>query len=157
MAKTTTAAAAALGTRHDFRKSLFYWTGLLEDRYNQDFIRAMRPARVTIPRFRALAVLMELSDLTVNELAHHTSVERSALSRVLDQLDSEGLIVRRQKSADKRALAISITEAGRAAFLKMRPVRRAILQRATAGIPPDDIDRMLGVIQQMLRNLEGGR
>jgi DNA-binding MarR family transcriptional regulator len=157
MAKSSTAAAAAgaPGTRHNFRTSLFYWTGMLEDRYNQDFIRAMRPVRVTIPRFRALAVLSELSDLTVNELARHTSVERSALSRVLDQLEAEGLIVRRPKSADKRALSIRITEAGRAALRVMRPVRHAILKRATEGIPPEDVETMLSVVQRMLRNLEG--
>lgn len=156
MAKSSTAAAAgALGSRHTFRSSLFYWTGLLEDRYNQDFIRAMRPVRVTIPRFRVLAVLAEISDLTVNELARHTSIERSALSRVLDQLEADGLISRRQKSADKRALSISITEPGRAAFRAMRPVRNAILKRATEGIPPEEIEQMLSVVQRMLRNLEG--
>jgi DNA-binding MarR family transcriptional regulator len=156
MAKSSTAAASsALGARHNFRTSLFYWTGMLEDRYNQDFIRAMRPVRVTIPRFRALAVLVELSDLTVNELARHTSIERSALSRVLDQLEAEGLIVRRPKSADKRALSISITESGRAVFREMRPVRNAILKRATDGISPEEIEQTLSVVRRMLRNLEG--
>jgi DNA-binding MarR family transcriptional regulator len=154
MAKTTTAAPAPLA-RETFRNSLFYWTGLLEQRYNQDFVKAMRPLRVTVPRFRTLATLMELSDLTVNELARHSSIERSALSRLLDQLEEEGLIVRRPKSDDKRALAISITEAGRAAFRIMRPVRRAILKRATEGIPPEDIQHMLAVVQRMLHNLEG--
>ena len=55
MAKTTTAAAVP-ATRETFRNSLFYWTGRLEDRYNQDFVKAMRPLRVTVPRFRTLAV-----------------------------------------------------------------------------------------------------
>ena len=74
---------------------------------------------------------------------------------MLDQLEAEGLIERRPKSADKRALSIRITEAGRAAYHTMRPVRNSILKRATAGIPPEDIERMLTVVQQMLRNLEG--
>jgi DNA-binding MarR family transcriptional regulator len=157
MAKTTTATATtAPASRETFRNSLFYWTGLLEDRYNQDFVKAMRPLRVTVPRFRTLAVLMELSDLTVNELARHSSIERSALSRLLDQLEGEGLIVRRQKSADKRALAIRITDAGRAAYRTMRPVRREVLRRATDGIAPEDVELMLSVVQRMLRNLEGG-
>jgi DNA-binding MarR family transcriptional regulator len=100
-------------------------------------------------------VLFELSDLTINELARHTSVERSALSRVLDQLAAEGLIERRQKSVDKRALSLRITGAGRAAFRTMRPVRNAILRRATDGIPPEDIEQMLSVVRRMLCNLEG--
>ena len=159
MAKTASKTAkteAAPVAGETFRNSLFYWTGLLEARYNQDFVKAMRPLRVTVPRFRALAVLMELSDLTVGELARQSSIERSALSRLLDQLAAEGLIERRPKRADKRALAISITEAGREAYRTMRPVRRAILRRATAGIAPDDIAQTMAVVQRMLRNLEGG-
>jgi MarR family transcriptional regulator, organic hydroperoxide resistance regulator len=137
-----------------FRNSLFYWTGLLEDRYNQLFVKAMRPARVTVSRYRTLAILAELDELTVNELARHSSIERSALSRLLDQLEREALIVRRPHRADRRALQIRITATGRAAFAAMRPVRRAVLKRATEGITPGEIERMRTVIQLMLHNLD---
>jgi len=93
MARPKAAAPATVAQWHEtFRNSLFYWTGLLEDRYNQLFVKAMRPQRVTVSRYRTLAILMELADLTVNELARHSSIERSALSRLLDQLEREGLI-----------------------------------------------------------------
>ncbi len=140
-----------------FRDSLFYWTGLLEDRYNQLFVQAMRPQRVTVSRYRTLAILMEIADLTVNELARHSSIERSALSRLLDQLEREALIVRRPSRADGRALEIRITPKGRAAFVAMRPVRRAVLRRATDGIAPGEIERMRTVIQLMLHNLDDAR
>jgi DNA-binding MarR family transcriptional regulator len=139
-----------------FRDSLFYWTGLLEDRYNQLFVEAMRPRRVTVSRYRTLAILMELAGLTVNELARHSSIERSALSRLLDQLESEALIVRRPNRADRRAVEIRITPKGRTAFLVMRPVRRAVLRRATEGIAPGELERMRAMIQLMLHNLDDG-
>jgi DNA-binding MarR family transcriptional regulator len=137
-----------------FRDSLFYWTGLLEDRYNQLFVQAMRPRRVTVSRYRTLAILMEVADLTVNELARHSSIERSALSRLLDQMEREALIVRRPSRADRRAVAIRITAKGREAFQAMRPVRREVLRRATEGIAPGELDRMRTVIQLMLHNLD---
>jgi DNA-binding MarR family transcriptional regulator len=156
MAKTKAAAPATVAQWHEtFRNSLFYWTGLLEDRYNQLFIEAMRPQRVTVSRYRTLAILMELTDLTINELARHSSIERSALSRLLDQLESEGLISRRLRSTDRRALEIRITPKGREAYLAMRPVRREVLKRATEGIAPGEIERMRTVIQLMLHNLDG--
>jgi DNA-binding MarR family transcriptional regulator len=140
-----------------FRDSLFYWTGLLEDRYNQLFVQAMRPFRVTVSRYRTLAILTELADLTVNELARHSSVERSALSRLLDQMEREALIARRPSRADRRAVEIRITAKGREAFLAMRPVRRAVLQQAVDGIAPVEIDRMRTVIQRMLHNLDNAK
>jgi len=79
MAKPKAATPATVAQWHEtFRNSLFYWTGLLEDRYNQLFVQAMRPQRVTVSRYRTLAILMELTDLTINELARHSSIERSA-------------------------------------------------------------------------------
>jgi MarR family transcriptional regulator, organic hydroperoxide resistance regulator len=156
MAKRKAAAPAAVAQWHEtFRNSLFYWTGLLEDRYNQLFVQAMRPQRVTVSRYRTLAILMELADLTVNELARQSSIERSALSRLLDQLEREGLIARRLRATDRRALEIRITPKGRDAYLAMRPVRREVLKRATEGIAPGEIERMRTVIQLMLHNLDG--
>ena len=147
--KTTSAAWPA-----SFRDSLFYWSGLLESRYNQLFIQAMRPQRVTVARYRTLSVLMEIADLTVNELARHSSIERSALSRLLDQMEREEMIVRRPSRIDRRAVQIRIMPKGRAALLAMRPVRRAVLRRAVEGIAPGEIDRMLTLMRRMLRNLD---
>src|SRR5229473_5539064 len=158
MAKPKAATPATVAQWHEtFRNSLFYWTGLLEDRYNQLFVQAMRPQRVTVSRYRTLAILMELTDLTINELARHSSIERSALSRLLDQLEREGLISRRLRATDRRALEIRITPKGRDTYLAMRPVRRAVLKRATEGIAPGEIERMRTVIQLMLHNLDDAR
>lgn len=157
MAKSKAAATSDAEWHETFRNSLFYWTGLLEDRYNQLFVKAMRPARVTVSRYRTLAILAELDELTVNELARHSSIERSALSRLLDQLEREALIVRRPHRADRRALEIRITAKGRAAFAAMRPVRRAVLKRATEGINPGELERMRMVIQLMLHNLDAAK
>ncbi len=134
MAKPKAATPATVAQWHEtFRNSLFYWTGLLEDRYNQLFVQAMRPQRVTVSRYS----------------------ERSALSRLLDQLEREGLISRRLRATDRRALEIRIAPKGRDAYLAMRPVRRAVLKRATEGIAPGEIERMRTVIQLMLHNLDG--
>jgi DNA-binding MarR family transcriptional regulator len=114
----------------------------------------MRPLRVTVARYRTLAILTEISDLAVNELARHSSIERSALSRLLDQMEGEALIVRRPSRTDRRAIEIRITAKGRAAFQAMRPARREVLRRAVEGIAPGELDRMRTVIQLMLHNLD---
>jgi DNA-binding MarR family transcriptional regulator len=149
--------AARLGgpaRQESFQEWLLYWTGLLEARCNQLFIEAMRPVRVTIARFRTLAVLNELTDLSVGELARHTSVERSALGRLLEQMEAEGLVRRQEKSADRRVLELNITPRGREELRKMLPVRRAIRDRALRDIPHAEIAHMVELMQRMLDNLD---
>jgi DNA-binding MarR family transcriptional regulator len=65
---------------------------------------------------RALAVLSVVDGLLISQLAVYAIVEQSTLSRALDALQADGLIVRQTDADDSRATRVSITDAGRAAF-----------------------------------------
>src|SRR5260221_3635343 len=149
-----TARAASPSEQRSFRESTLNWTGLLEARYNQSFIEAMRPMAVTVARFRTLVVLNELSDVSVGELARHTSVERSALGRLLEKMESEGLVLRRAQSADRRVLELDIAPRGREQLRIIQPVRRMVRDRAIRGISAGEIARMIALMQRMLLNLD---
>src|SRR6185437_14112911 len=99
-----------------FTTSVLYWTGFLEEAFNREFVRTLRAPKVVVSRWRALSVLAELSGLTITELAVHSFIERSALSRLLTQLAEEGMVERRPRKDDRRTIEIHLTPAGRAAF-----------------------------------------
>lgn len=52
-----------------FKESAFYWFGHLVDTYNRLLMRAMRPERLTVARWRCLAVLAEEDGISLGELA----------------------------------------------------------------------------------------
>lgn len=139
---------------YSFTDSVFYWTGILEARYNRAFILAMRPKRVTIPMWRVLACLAELESLTVGEIARLTQVERTALSRLLERLQRAGMVERAECLDDRRVSETRITAAGRAAFLDMLPVRRAVFSLATAGIDARDLLQIRSTVDRMITNLD---
>lgn len=137
-----------------FQTSVVYWTGVFEEKFNAAFVERMRAGKTIIPRWRTLSVLSEKSGVTINELAYITRIERSALSHLLQQMEKEDLVVRRQASADKRNVHVYITPRGHQAFLTMLPVRREILREAACDIPPAQIDALRATIQALVAGLD---
>jgi MarR family transcriptional regulator, organic hydroperoxide resistance regulator len=152
--KKNSAPAAWSAAKHGIQQSLFHWTGILESHYNSAFVREMRPRRVTVSRFRTLAVLMEVEAITINKLAQLAMIERTAVSRLLAQMGREGLIARQRKPGDRRASEIRITPKGRQAFHIMWPARFRVRSRAMQGIDPARVRAMMQTIREMIANLE---
>jgi DNA-binding MarR family transcriptional regulator len=137
-----------------FTTSVLYWTGFLEEAFNREFVRTLRAPKVVVSRWRALSVLAELSGLTITELAVHSFIERSALSRLLTQLAEEGMVERRPRKDDRRTIEIHLTPTGRAAFETMLPARRTVFRDAARGVPRGDIALLLKTVRALIANLE---
>jgi DNA-binding MarR family transcriptional regulator len=136
-----------------FRESAFYWFGHLEDHFNRLLVRAMRPERMTVARWRCLAVLAEEDGIALGELAQQTVIERPALSHVIDQMESDGLVARRSDEADRRVIKIDLTEEGRGLFERALPNARAVYARAVRDVPAREYASMLAVLKRMAANL----
>ena len=106
-----------------------------------------------VARWRTLSILAEADCMTITALAEHTFIERSALSRLLEIMEREGLVKRRTRASDKRITEISITKKGTKTFLTMLPIRREIFKRAAKGIEDRDIETLMRNIQHLARNL----
>jgi DNA-binding MarR family transcriptional regulator len=136
-----------------FRTSILYWIGSLEALANAHFVKDMGGPKSVVARWRALSILAEAHCMTITALAEHTFIERSALSRLLEIMEREGLVKRRTRASDKRITEISITKKGTKTFLTMLPIRREIFKRAAKGLESRDIEVLMRNIQQLARNL----
>lgn len=137
-----------------FRQSAFYWFGHLEDHFNRQLLRAMRPERLTVARWRCLAVLAEEDGISLGELAEQTVIERPALTHVIDQMENDGLVVRRSEEADRRVIKVDLTDEGRALFERVLPKARSVYARALNAVPSRDYALMLDVLKRMAANLK---
>jgi MarR family transcriptional regulator, organic hydroperoxide resistance regulator len=63
---------------------------------------------------------LELGAGSQSELARLARVEPQTMSRTVDRLVREGLVVRTPDAADRRRHVLAVTEAGRAAFVGVR-------------------------------------
>ena len=87
---------------------------------------------------------------TQHELARALHIEGPTLTRHIDGLEEEGLVVRRRDTNDRRAVSVELTDAGRAKHTEMLRAVQAFNQRLLAGFSAEDLD----VLQALLGKLE---
>jgi DNA-binding MarR family transcriptional regulator len=74
----------------------------------------LEPLGLTHPQYLAMLALWQHGDLTLKALAELLHLEPATTSPLVRRLEVLGLVTRRRDGADERALAIRVTDAGRA-------------------------------------------
>jgi len=98
-----------------------------------------------------LMLLAELGDgLRQRELAEEMGVEGPSLVRVLDGLESAGLLERREDPCDRRAKTLHMTDAGRHLLVQVNEALNDVRQRLMADAAEADVEtcyRVLSIIE----------
>jgi DNA-binding MarR family transcriptional regulator len=158
---TSTHLAPAKTARHDLPRlgeiGLANYAPYLMNRimgsYNGHIRSDLRALGLTTTQMRALAVLSVMDGIQIRELAEYAVVEQSTLSRAVDQLQSDGLVVRAPDPQDNRASCLSITREGRSKFEQLWPVMARSYQALFLGIAEPERVAFVGTLQKVLRNL----
>ena len=109
---------------------------------------------ITLPRFDLMAQLERHPDgLRMGELSRRMMVTGGNITGITDQLEREELVVRVQDARDRRASAVKLTEAGRAAFAEMAAVHERWIEEMLADIPGEDKASMVALLSTMKRRL----
>jgi MarR family transcriptional regulator, transcriptional regulator for hemolysin len=114
---------------------------------------ALKAHDMTTTRMRALAVLSVSSPLTINELSLYALTEQSTMSRTLDTLEQQGLIVRRPRAEDLRVRDVDITQNGRDAFAKVWPIMYDMLLKMLDGIDTEEFKAFTATMHKMMLNI----
>lgn len=91
------------------------------------------------------------------DLAESLGIEGPSLVRLLDSLESQGLIERREDETDRRAKAVHLTEDGRTLVEGIRGVAAEVRERLLAGVPDEDVMLCLGLLGRIESNIAAGR
>jgi MarR family transcriptional regulator for hemolysin len=87
------------------------------------------------------------------DLAASLFVDNSSVVRLLDNLESAGLVERRE-GADRRAKIVVLTPRGRAIADKVETVARGVRTDALAGVSDKDIETTIRVLEHVCRALD---
>ena len=94
-------------------------------------LRAERPdSSVSLSAIGMLSTLHRVGPMPAARLAKAERLQPQSLSRLIAQLDRDGLIKRRPDEHDRRTLILEITAAGRQALSRDMTARRAWLEGA---------------------------
>jgi DNA-binding MarR family transcriptional regulator len=100
-------------------------------------------------------VLLQLSEaggsLRMGELARALLLSRSGLTRLVDRLAAQGLVVRRTCESDRRGSFAEITELGSRRFEEARPTHLAGIRREFISLLGDrDLENLASAWQRIL-------
>ena len=91
------------------------------------------------------------------DLAESLGIEGPSLVRLLDSLESQGLIERREDDSDRRCKTVHLTEDGRTLVEGIRGVAAEVRERLLAGVSDEDMVLCLGLLGRIERNIADGR
>lgn len=138
----------------DFESFLPYYFHLIADGLSQRFRTILKPQGVTIRRWRILMVLISHGPCNMTELMRKSLIEQSALSRVVDQMERDNLVVRRPKHNDNRVIEVFLTDNGRASYQELVPAARAYADSIVEGMSKREMQALLKSMRKVLHNLE---
>ncbi|MBV6702171.1 MarR family winged helix-turn-helix transcriptional regulator [Kitasatospora aureofaciens] len=114
----------------------------------------LEPYGITPGQGRALRTLAhapgcELPDraMRLSDLADRLHIAPRSATTVVDALEEAGLVERSPDPADRRAVRILLTEAGRAAVGRIGQVRHEVAQEYFGEVSPADQDVLLRVLR----------
>ena len=94
----------------------------------------LEPMGLTHPQYLVMLALWEAEPLRVNELADRLSLEPATLSPLLKRLEAAGLVLRRRDPHDERAVAVTLTPAGRQLRADAERIPPAVMARLGMGL-----------------------
>jgi DNA-binding MarR family transcriptional regulator len=102
---------------------------------------------VTLPQYRALVVLGQRGTVRPAELAAALAVTPPTCTRMCGRLEAKGLVVRERPTDDRRAVAVSLSAAGRDLVDDVSRRRRAELRTLLAGVPAARRDAVVDALR----------
>jgi DNA-binding MarR family transcriptional regulator len=134
----------------------------LADRLHSAAIHLLRRLRaqdeasgLSAPRLSALSVIVFRGPITLGELAHAEQVRPPTITRLVQELEREGLVRRRVDSEDRRIQRVSATAAGKRILQEGRARRVAALAASVRSLTTVDrrlLERATVLLERVVRD-----
>jgi MarR family transcriptional regulator for hemolysin len=117
------------------------------------FDAALAEAGGSIPVWLVLLKIKSQQLGNQRALAEEVGIKEATLTHHLNAMDAQGLVTRRRDPANRRVHLVELTEAGEAAFLRLRDAAFAFDARLRRGFADRDIDELEGLLRRLERNV----
>jgi MarR family transcriptional regulator for hemolysin len=119
------------------------------------FDEALARADGTLPFWLILLMLKVRRPANQRELAEAVGIRQATLTHHLNALEERGLITRTRDAANRRIQAVGLTDAGEAAFLRMREAAVAFDAKLRSGMSDADVNHLHALLGALAANAAG--
>ena len=117
------------------------------------FDEALGEAGGTLPIWLILLNLKIRKPTNQRELAEAVGVREATLTHHLNAMDARGLVTRTRDAVNRRVQVVALTEAGEAAFVRLRDTAIAFDAKMRAGLVDADLARLSTLLGHLAANV----
>lgn len=121
---------------------------------NQIAERAFESQPISFVQWMVLMCLSKRAHGSPTEISAYIGHDMGALTRVVDQMEREGLVRRERSQHDRRAVEIAITPEGRHLALAGKRVIVDFLNRLVDPYSKTEIDGFISLLQRLLARMQ---
>lgn len=118
-----------------------------------EFTRALRPYDITPEQFALLGLLWEQDGLLQREIAELLKKDRPNVTRILEKLESKGVIQRRTDPKDRRGSRVYLTDKGQEVRPPLEQIALSFRQSAYNGINDAEAELLKQLLNRITDNL----
>ena len=89
---------------------------------------------------------------SASDLCKGISYDAGAMTRMIDRLETKGLIRRNRRPQDRRVVYLELTEEGTRAYPRMRAVSMGVVNRFLQGFSDSEARQLESFLSRMLQN-----
>ncbi len=123
-------------------------------RINAAWMTRLREHGLTVARWQVLSVLSRYDGSRVGTIADLAGTEQPATSRVVDQLERDGIVERRAGIDDSRSVEVWLTPAGRKLFTQLVPMASEFVTELTRNFSRDDVNTINANLERLLSDIK---
>jgi DNA-binding MarR family transcriptional regulator len=118
------------------------------------FGEEMRRLGTSLQAWRVLAALRERDGRRMGDLSTTTSIEVSTLTRLVDNMEKEGLVARRRDANDTRAVLLHVTAGGRRLTRRILPIAERYEEVALKGFGAAEGETLKAALRRLYANMD---
>lgn len=116
----------------------------------------LRDHGLTEQQWRVLRALTDCDNIDASELAARSFLLAPSLTRIVQHLESEALISRRQNAADQRKAVVALTAKGRRLFDRIAPHSEALYAQIEKEFGFDRLELLYELLADFYQTLRNG-
>ncbi|MBU1377633.1 MAG: MarR family transcriptional regulator [Alphaproteobacteria bacterium] len=132
---------------------LFYLLFQVARQRDVHYDRKLSAAGISLHRWRIIAVIRRIENCSMKDLALFSAVDRTTLTRAVDQLVAEELVERWSSPRDRRRVNLSLTPKGEAVHGQATRALQHGNEAMLEGVDEDALRGAARLLQQVIRNV----
>lgn len=113
----------------------------------------LRDHGLTEQQWRVIRALSQYNHIDAGELAERSFLLAPSLTRILQHLENEGLIRRKQNAKDNRKAVVTLTAKGRRKFDKVAPHSETLYAAMEKDFGSDRLQALYGLLADFYKTL----